>query len=69
MFTIQLKIELRKFALRVLPKHHRERKQRDDEVERVRTKRQMKREFSLTPSPDDRLTGNVKKREYSASLG
>ncbi|KAJ1369763.1 hypothetical protein KIN20_031318 [Parelaphostrongylus tenuis] len=67
MFTIQPK-ELRKFVLRVLPKHHHEKKQRNDEVEHVRKERQMKREFSLTPSPDDRLTGNVKKREYSASL-
>ncbi|KAJ1352643.1 hypothetical protein KIN20_009037 [Parelaphostrongylus tenuis] len=68
LFYVSISLRTQKFVLRVLPKHHNEKKQRDDEVERVRKERQMKREFSLTPSPDDRLTGNVKKREYSASL-
>ncbi|KAJ1352653.1 hypothetical protein KIN20_009052 [Parelaphostrongylus tenuis] len=60
---------IRKFGLRVLPKHHREKKQRDDEVERVRKERQMKREFSLTPSPDDRLIGNVKRARVQCFSG
>lgn len=57
-----------KSALRIVPKHHREKKQKDDEMERTRKERQMKRELSRTPSPEDLLIGSVKKREHVISL-
>ncbi|EPB66937.1 hypothetical protein ANCCEY_13978, partial [Ancylostoma ceylanicum] len=55
-----------KSAPRLVGKHHREKsdkRPRGDESERIRKERQVKREFSRTPSPDDRLIGNQKKRE------
>ncbi|KJH47432.1 hypothetical protein DICVIV_06463 [Dictyocaulus viviparus] len=62
--------ELRsKSAVRVLPKHHREKKQKDDDVERARKERSQKRELSRTPSPEDRTLGSMKKRERPSIEG
>ncbi|KAL6733990.1 hypothetical protein Aduo_004581 [Ancylostoma duodenale] len=58
-----------KSAPRLVGKHHREKndkRPRGEESERIRKERQVKREFSRTPSPDDRLIGNQKKRDRIA---
>ncbi|WKX96300.1 hypothetical protein Q1695_012612 [Nippostrongylus brasiliensis] len=53
-----------KSAARIPPKHHKDKRTKEDDNERSRKARLPKREASRTPSPDE-LLGNIKKRERS----
>lgn len=52
-----------KSLARVAPKHHRDKRVKDEDVERPRKERPVKRELSSTPSPDELLSlAGLKKR-------
>ncbi|KAK6054150.1 hypothetical protein COOONC_08346, partial [Cooperia oncophora] len=57
--------ELRTKAPRAFSKHRRDKRLRDEDVERMRKERLAKRAMSRTPSPDETLLGGIKKRERS----
>uniref|UniRef100_A0A7I4Y4L6 cyclin-dependent kinase n=1 Tax=Haemonchus contortus TaxID=6289 RepID=A0A7I4Y4L6_HAECO len=54
-----------KNASRMLLKHHRDKRPKEEDEERMRKERLTRRDLSSTPSPDEILMGSLKKRERS----